>query len=387
MSTALLPPAKSRPARPLLFRVRRRSVRIVRRVVWAAQLAICAAVLVGVLGVLAALPVVNLYVLGYLLEAEGRAGRGERWRDVLPWVRFAPRMAALAAGTVLCLLPTLLLADFTRAAGLIDPGGPAAVRFWWVSRCVALLTGLHLFLAYARGGSLATFVRPIKNLRVALARWKAADFSQTIGTRLAAGWQAVDPLRLLWLGLRGLVVALAWLIVPCGMIAAAGPADGPRLLLKVLGLGLLAMLFPGLLILQARLAAEDRLILGLSLRGVLRLFSRAPLAWLWAGATTATLALPLFLFKIIAPPRDALWLLTPLFVAAMLPARIATGWAYRRATTAATRRRWYSIVVAVAGCLAVGLVYSGGVLVAQYINEHGRQAVYEQHAFALPVPF
>jgi hypothetical protein len=37
--------------------------------------------------------------------------------------------------------------------------------------------------------------------------------------------------------------------------------------------------------------------------------------------------------------------------------------------------------------IAVGFVYAGSVMIAQFINEHGRQAVFEQHAFSLPVPF
>jgi hypothetical protein len=89
----------------------------------------------------------------------------------------------------------------------------------------------------------------------------------------------------------------------------------------------------------------------------------------------------------VAPPRDAFWMLTPLFVAAMLPARILTGFAYRRAARRTTRRGIVSIGLATIGLFAVGLTYSAGVFAAQYINEHGRHAVFEQHAFSVPVPF
>ena len=80
-------------------------------------------------------------------------------------------------------------------------------------------------------------------------------------------------------------------------------------------------------------------------------------------------------------------MLTPLFVAAMLPARLLTGYAYRRAARRARRRSFLSIGLATIGLFAVGLTYSMGVFVTQYINEHGRHAVFEQHAFSLPVPF
>ncbi len=375
-------------------RARRRSVRwlrrlkwSLRRVLWFGRLAVSAIVLVGVLAALAAVPILNFYVLGYLLEAEGRIGRGERWRNVLPWVLYAPRVAAIAFGTAMFSLPLLLLSDAARDAALIDADGGTARLLRLLTIAFTLLIAAHLFFAYARGGTLWSFVRPIKNVRLAVRNARNGVFGSLIADRLRQAWSAFAVLRLFWMGLRGLVVALVWLLVPCVLIASAGPADGARLLLKFLGITLLAAVYPLLLILQARFAVENRLKAGFGVRNAMRIFGRAPLAWLTAGLATAVLAVPLFLFKIIAPPRDAFWLLTPLFVAAMLPARVVTGWAYRRAATRSVRRNWLVIGGATSGLIVVGFIYAGSVMIAQFINEHGRQAVFEQHAFSLPVPF
>jgi len=348
---------------------------------------VSAIVLVGVLAGLAAVPIVNFYVLGYLLEAEGRVGRGERWRNVLPWVRFAPRIAAIAFGTAVFSLPLLLLSDAARDAALIGANGAPARLLRLLTIALALVIAMHLFFAYARGGTLWSFVRPIKNVRVAIRSARNGVFGLMIADRLRRAWSALAVPRLFWMGLRGLAVALVWLLVPCLLIASAGPADGARLLLKFAGIALLAAIYPLLLILQSHFAVENRMRAGVAFRTALHIFGRAPLAWLIAGLVTAVLAVPLFLFKIIAPPRDAVWLLTPLFVAAMLPARVVTGWAYRRSAARGVRRSWFTIGGATAGVIAVGFVYAGSVMIAQFINEHGRQAVFEQHAFSLPVPF
>lgn len=358
-----------------------------RRTVWAIQFVTSGIVLVGVLAILAAIPVLGLYVLGYFLEAEGRVGRGERWRNVLPWIRYAPRVAAIAVGTAVFVLPLLLLSDFARDATLVNPSGETTRLLRVAVWLTATVAFVHLFLAYARGGSLLSFARPIKNLRVAIARWRSGQFGRTIADRLFNALAQFQVLSLFWLGARGLAVAFVWLFVPCALIAAAGPADVPRLFLKFGGAVLLTAVFPMLLIAQAHFAARNRLRCGFAPMQALRLFGRAPLAWLIAGLITAGLALPLFLFKIVAPPRDAFWMLTPLFVAAMLPARLVTGWAYRRSARRDRRRHILSIILATIGFFAVASIYSTGVFVAQYINEHGRHAVFEQHAFSLPVPF
>ena len=272
-----------RRRRSLARRVIRRSRRFLRRVVWAGRLTVSAIVLVGVLAFLAAIPILNVYVLGYLLAAEGRVGRGERWRNVLPWVRYAPRIAAIAFGTAIVVLPLMILADFARDAALVDAAGPTARVLRLATVLAGVVVTLHLFLAYARGGSLLSFFRPIKNARAAVRGLLDGNFGQTVADRLLTACAALQVLPLFWLGARGLAVAFAWLFVPCAIIAAAGPADGAGLLLKFGGGLLLTAIFPALLILQSHFATQNRLRAGFEVKAGFRLFGRAPLAWLLAG--------------------------------------------------------------------------------------------------------
>ena len=100
-SAGLRTHAPPRPSRRHLVRLLRRARHLVRKLSWAFRLSVSAIVLVAVLAALAAVPLLNVYVLGYFLAAEGRTARGERWRNVLPWVRYAPRIVAIAIGTAI----------------------------------------------------------------------------------------------------------------------------------------------------------------------------------------------------------------------------------------------------------------------------------------------
>lgn len=373
---------RSGPARAL-----RRVRWIARRAAWGAGLLVSAVVLVGVLAILAAIPVVNIYVLGYMLEAEGRMGRGRRMRAVLPWVRYAPRIAVIVCGTAICLVPNLVLSDFARAAVLIDPNSQSARVLWWTSLLFGFATAGYLFFVYARGGSLFAFLRPIKTLRIGWRRLRSGTFGDSIAEKWVRAGRELRVAAYFWLGLRGLAVAFLWLVLPCVMIAAVGPSGGGSVLLKLGGMMLLAVVFTVLLVLQANMAAWNRFSSGFAIREGWRTWSAAPLAWVIAGLVTAVLSLPLFLFKIVLPPADAMWLLTPMFIAAMLPARLTAGWAYRRARRRGRRCHWLLLLLTILVSITVGGIYAGGVTASQYINEHGRRAVLEQHAFSLPVPF
>src|SRR5687768_6092667 len=67
------------------------------------------AVLIFLLGLVAAIPVLNLVALGILLDAEGRVARSGRILDGFPLVPLAPRLGGIALGIWLWLLPFSLL--------------------------------------------------------------------------------------------------------------------------------------------------------------------------------------------------------------------------------------------------------------------------------------
>jgi hypothetical protein len=118
-----------------------------------------------------------------------------------------------------------------------------------------------------------------------------------------------------------------------------------------------------------------------------QLIARAPVAWLLAVVFVSVLALPLYLFKIVAPPRDALWFITPVFIATIYPAKVLAGWAYHRAVSRPHRASWvfrWGSRLAVTALLAA---YVFLLFFTPAISEHGKAVLFEHHAYLLPVPF
>jgi hypothetical protein len=100
--------------------------------------------------------------------------------------------------------------------------------------------------------------------------------------------------------------------------------------------------------------------------------------------------IPLYLLKIEATPREVMWLPCLVFIAFILPARIATGLALRRARRReepigrwATFSRW-TVRLLMPLVVAVYLLF---VYVSQYTSWDGLQTWVQQHAILIPVPF
>lgn len=341
--------------------------------------------LILLLAVLAAIPVVNLIVLGYLLEAEGRVARSGRWRDAVPLIEVAPRLGSICLGFWIWLWPLRWMVVAAADARIIDPGSRAD-RYWHLAvGWAAVLVTVHLCLALARGGSLFGFFRPLKNV-VWLSRqmwsgvyWKNAE--QAVGT-------FIGRLRIpyhFWLGFRGYVGALLWLMIPTAIFASPRRSEGGVLIF--VGGVLLMLVLVWVPFLQAHFAATNRFRAFFELRTIRRMYGNAPFAWVITLLVTLTLALPLYLFKVVLPPRDAMWLETTVFIVSIYPARIITGWAYHRAATRDTPAwfgwRWLTRLALVPLlALFVFLLFF-----TQFIGEHGKRVLFEHHAFLLPAPF
>jgi hypothetical protein len=388
--------------------------------------------LVGVLAVLAAIPVFNLVSLGYLLEASGRVATSGRLRDGFIDIAKFARIGSLVFGTWLWLWIPRWVGSLATDAWLIDPGGPAARLSRAGLVVCTLLVIAHIVLAWYSGGRLRHFfwpllapfqlvgrlllgrlLRPI--LRPAIAAvWPAlaadlyalqplsAWFPPAI---LAAGirrgrmyaqardtvWDFVVSLRLphyFWLGLRGFFGALAWLIVPCLMlIAGTSGAGGGSIVVGYLGALLLAIVLLHLPFLQTRLASENRLAAMFQWREVRRQFTRAPIAYWLALTITLLFALPLYLLKIEPPPRELWWSLTIFFILFIYPARLLTGWAVARAMKRDQPRHFVFRWLARLAIVPVVLLYVLVTFFTQYTSFLGPASLLEQHAFLLPVPF
>jgi hypothetical protein len=356
-------------------------------VAWGIRAAFGIVSLIVLLALLAAIPVINFLVLGYLLEAEGGLARGGRLRRAFPLLSIAPRLGSIVLGIWLWLLPLRILANAAADAQLIDPTSRATRRLAWIVSTLAAMIAVHLCLALARGGSFGCFLRPIKNARWAIRQLRQGGYGEKAAAEIGA---FVAGLRLryhFWLGIRGFFGALAWLFVPTALFAAANKTEGRQIVVTIVGGLLLVPVLAWLPFLQARFASENRLRGMFELRTVRRLFGHAPLAWLLAVIATYVLALPLYLLKIFLLPQDAMWFVTLVFILSIYPARLVTGWAYGRATRrpqpAHFATRWFARLL-MGPLLAV---YVFLLFFTQFIGQHGKGVLFEHHAFLLPVPF
>jgi hypothetical protein len=342
-----------------------------------------AATLIGGLAVLATIPVLQFLSLGYLLEVGGRIARTGRLRDGFVGIRKAARVGSIVISTWLLVWLLGHISSLAQHAEWIDPGGPGA-RAW--ANAVLILTvllGLHIVVACSRGGKLRHFFWPWTNPFWLWRRlWKGGYYTEARD----AVWTFVTGLRLpyyFWLGLRGFVGTMLWLVVPVTLLAIGRKAP----LLGFVGALLLGLVVLHLPFLQMRFAAENRFRALFEVRAVRQRFQRAPWAFSFALFITLAFAVPLYLFKIEMIPRDAAWLASLVFMLFIFPARLLTGWAYGRSQRREKPRHWFFRWTGRLAMAPTVLLYVIIVFFTQYTAWEGIYSLYQQHAFLLPAPF
>ncbi|HBJ88256.1 MAG TPA: hypothetical protein DDZ88_31255 [Verrucomicrobiales bacterium] len=341
--------------------------------------------LIALLAACSVIPALNFLSLGYLLHVSGTIARTGRIRDGFIGVRKAAVIGSIVAGIWVVVWPARLVSGFWKDAEIIAPGSSTS-QAWHVGLViVTVITLAHIAWACIRGGKLRHFLwpQPLRFLRWLKAPGKFAD-SQRLIT------DYVMSLRLpfyFWLGLRGFAGALAWLIVPVGILLVATRVPlGGSILLSLLGGFLLLLVAIHLPFLQAHFAQTDRFSAMFELREVRRLFLRAPLAFWFALLITLLFAVPLYLLKIELTPRELAWLPSLLFVIFIFPARILTGWAMSRALCKEQPRHWFPRWLARLGIVPIGLAYVLVVYLTPYLSWNGALSLLEQHAFLVPAP-
>jgi hypothetical protein len=342
--------------------------------------------LIAGLAVLAAIPVLQFLSLGYLLEAGGRVARTGRLRDGFIGIRTAARIGGIVLGCWLFLLPVRLIADWTYSAQIIDPGGETAKAWRLLLYVVIAVTFVHLGLACARGGKLRYFLWPFNFVWVIGRIFRGGYYTESRD----AVWDFVVGLRLphyFWLGVRGFLVAMAWLALPVTLLAMGHARIPTAGLLGFLGGLSLAVVLLYLPFLQLRMAAANRLREGFNVKAVRADFRRAPWAFSFAFVVTLLFALPLYLFKIEVVPQEAEWLPALVFIAFIYPARLLTGWAMGRAAKREQPRHWFFRWTGRLPLLPAAGFYVLIVFFSQYTSWNGVWSLYEQHAFLVPVPF
>ncbi|HET6425736.1 MAG TPA: hypothetical protein VFG20_18745 [Planctomycetaceae bacterium] len=355
---------------------------------WTVSLLFGFASLIVFLAVLAAIPVLNVLAFGYLLEAQGRVARTGRLTYAFPLLPLTPRLGSIALGVWLWLLVVRLVADAANDARIIAPGSPAAIGWNVFLTIVSVGVAAHLVLSIARGGGFWCFFRPLKNVFWLMAALRRGDYFPRAE---AAVREFVVALRIphhFWLGLRGYIGTFLWLAPPTAIFAALQDTSKPgQVLLTLLGGVLLIPVLCWVPLLQANFAAENRLGAFLQVRKIRELYRRASIRCFLAIIVTYGLALPMYLFKIAAPPRDALWFETMIFIATIYPAKIFVGWSYARAQRCEARQ-WFFLRWPLWIILAAALAFYLFLLFfTPAIGAAGRRVLFDHHALLLPTPF
>ncbi len=343
------------------------------------------------LAMLAAVPVLQFLSLGYLLEASGRIARSGRWRDGALGVRPAARVGGVALGWWLWFWPARFAVDYADSAALLDPADAGLTATGWRvgTTLLALAVGLHLTLATLAGGQLWRFAWPLNFVTLALRLARGRLYATTRD----AAYDFVVGLRLPYLGLLGLkgfAVGFAWLALPATFLAVGMQPFRAAPLFAFVGVGQLSLVVMYLPFLQARVGLTGTLRAGFDLAAVRDDFRFAPWAFFVAFLATLSFALPLYLFKIEAVPREAAWLPGLVFVGFLAPARLLAGFALGRAKSRRERtgRPRHGVLRWSARLLfpPVAVVYALGLLLTPFTSWNGVASFYEQHAFLLPVP-
>ncbi len=343
--------------------------------------------MLGILAVLATVPLLQFLSLGYLLECSGRVAKSGRLRDGFVGLRKASRIGSICLGTWLCLWPARLVSSFAYDAHLASPDSPLAKSWGLAALVLTILTVAHVVWAWMRGGKLRHFLwpAPIKFLKRI---WQGGMFRDARD----ATADFISGLRLphyFWLGLRGFAGGVAWLFIPLMLFAAAtllpeGP--GPALL-SLLGGVLLAIALLYVPFLQTHFAVEQRFVALFDIQAVRAQFQRAPIAFWFSLLITLLFALPLYLLKIEVIQREVIWIPSLVFVAFILPARLLAGWAVGRARRRKHPRFFLFRWLAWMGELPLVATYVFLIYFTQYLSWYGVWSLFEQHAFLLPVPF
>ncbi|WP_417384467.1 DUF4013 domain-containing protein [Gimesia sp.] len=357
---------------------------------WMIRMVFGFACLVLFLALIAAVPILNFIALGYLLDVEGRVARTGKIRLAFPLLDIAPRLGMIVIGVALWMIPLFLLAGAAADAHLIDPGGSSDRSLHMINRVAAIAIAVHLCLALARGGTFWCFVRPLKNAIWFYRQIRAGGYLDRAATHVGEFFSSLKLGKNFSLGLRGFLGALLWLIIPSAMFAAASSPEGGQggaVAVTLLGGLSLVIVLGWLPILQAHFAAENRFRAMFELKTARRKFKRTPLLWMLSLIIVYVLSLPLYLFKVAALPRDAIWGITLIFVATIYPTKILLGWVYYRASSKTKNAwfgwRWLSRTM----ILPLLAVYVFILFFTQFIGVHGNRVLMEHHLFLLPVPF
>lgn len=352
--------------------------------------------LVALLALAAAIPVANVFALGYLMEVQARVARTGKFGSAAYLLPVAGRLAGIVLGVTLWLLPIQFLSGAARDSWLLAPGG--SVTWLWTAGLVgaSLLIAAHLLMAIGCGGSWSRFVRPLNNIRHLRNQWRGGEYLRNAHRALRDFLAAMRLPHLFSLGLIGYAATYVWLVVPTYLFTMLDDVTSRfQIFGFIVGCILLTISLMWLPLLLAHVASEGRWQAMFEMSRVTRLAGQTPFRW--AIATAILLAcsiLPMLyetLLKNQIPPHAARWDLMLVFLVTVGPARVLVGWVYHRATQPSrcvsfwSGRLWQCVNGA---ALAIGIGwYVYFLYLAETGGELGQIAVWQFPALLLPAPF
>lgn len=401
---------------------------------WLIQILLGVAFLLPLLAALAAIPGLSLMTLGMMLDAEGRVGRSGRFRDGFPLLAVSTRVAMIGVmlGAFLGLIfivsgisegqqiigrlsgrvhnswaiGTFLLQAVAFVVVLLGvANGGSFSRFFWPLRstptrkagCILAAVGVFaLLLAAAQPAFFAIYLlvlivgTAIRNARDLYDGLRSGEYVRAVNHWSEKLVELLQPWHHLKLAVKGAVGALIWLAIPTFLLGRASTSPhenpaGPAIASFIGGL-LMIPVAAWLPLLQCHQAATGNFRAIFDVRIAREIICRVPIRWAVATILLFGLAIPLYLSKVVFTPQDGFWLFTPLFILVIYPTRILMGWVYNSGCLKMTRAsklirrptKFFMIP-------ALGF-YSLILFVLPLVSPAGPRAMFENHAFLLPVP-
>ena len=362
----------------------------IKSLVWLTRVITGIVFLIGLLATLAAVPGLSLLALGLMLAAEADVARTGRLRHAVPLLSVSTRTGTILFMVGVFLLPVWLMSSLAAAHGVIAESSPVAPNPQrTVLVVLQVLIFVHLAAAIACGGTLWCFLRPIHNVRFLVSGLQDGSWCKRVGQCSEWLLHVFQPVKHLAFAIKATLGAVIWLFFPTAMLAmSTQPHENPTGpgIISVIGGILLIPVASWLPLLQAHQAVTGRFLDIFSVHVVRGIIKRVPLHWALATVLLYAAAIPLYLTKVRLIDVGALWLVTPLFIVLIYPTRVMFGWVYARGCShsapASRLVRWSTNLV----MIPVLAIYAGILFVTPMISEAGRAAIFENHAFLLPIP-
>ena len=340
---------------------------------------------------LAAIPGLSLLALGVMLAAQKQVAQSGRLRDGFPLLPVSTRIGTIGLMVLLFLAPIIMVSSVAGGQQVVSRlSGVPSSGLTTVTLILQVVIFLHLLLAIANGGSFACFLRPIRNIRQLRKRIRSGEFAPAVNLWTERLVAISQPWQHFVLAIKAVGGALCWLTIPTVLLgmSSTSPHENPGLpgFLSFLGGALMIPVAAWLPLLQVHQATTGRFKAIFEVRVVREIICRVPIRWAVATILLYALAIPLYLSKVVLPPADAYWLFTPLFILVIYPTRLLIGWVYgtgvQKEHRAGRLVRWPAKVFMV----PLLALYSLILFAVPLISEAGPKAMFENHAFLLPVP-